>query len=66
MTEPRDGEERAQTAPLRIVGPGDGPPGETDPGSLILTCANCGAPMTERKCKLICRCGYFLSCSDYS
>ena len=38
---------------------------ETDPGVLILTCANCGAPMDERKCKLICRCGYFLSCSDY-
>jgi hypothetical protein len=36
-----------------------------DPAQLILTCANCGAPMDERKCKLICRCGYFLSCSDY-
>jgi hypothetical protein len=36
-----------------------------DPGRLILTCANCGAAMDERKCKLICRCGYFLSCSDY-
>jgi hypothetical protein len=36
-----------------------------DPGALILTCANCGAAMDERKCKLICRCGYFLSCSDY-
>ena len=23
------------------------------------------AAMDERKCKLICRCGYFLSCSDY-
>ena len=29
----------------------------------MLTCANCGAAMDERKCKLICRCGYFLSCS---
>lgn len=30
------------------------------------TCANCGAQMEERKCKLICHgCGYFLSCSDY-
>ncbi len=38
---------------------------ETDPGAVILTCANCGAPMDERKCKLVCRCGYFLSCSDY-
>jgi hypothetical protein len=36
-----------------------------DPGVVILTCANCGAEMDERKCKLICRCGYFLSCSDY-
>jgi hypothetical protein len=37
----------------------------TDPGAVMLTCANCGAEMIERKCKLICRCGYFLSCSDY-
>ena len=36
-----------------------------DPGVVVLTCANCGAMMDERKCKLICRCGYFLSCSDY-
>ena len=39
--------------------------GDPDPGLVILTCANCGAAMDERKCKLICRCGYFLSCSDY-
>jgi hypothetical protein len=38
---------------------------EIDPGTVVLTCANCGAAMDERKCKLICRCGYFLSCSDY-
>lgn len=38
---------------------------EVDPGAVVLTCANCGATMDERKCKLICRCGYFLSCSDY-
>ena len=38
---------------------------DDDPGALVLTCANCGAAMDERKCKLICRCGYFLSCSDY-
>ena len=36
-----------------------------NPGAVVLTCANCGAAMEERKCKLICRCGYFLSCSDY-
>jgi hypothetical protein len=40
-------------------------PASVDPGTVILTCANCGAQMDERKCKLICRCGYFLSCSDY-
>jgi hypothetical protein len=38
---------------------------EDDPGVVVRTCANCGAAMDERKCKLICRCGYFLSCSDY-
>lgn len=43
----------------------DDPEPTTDPALVILTCANCGAPMDERKCKLICRCGYFLSCSDY-
>ena len=41
------------------------PPVAIDPAAVILTCANCGAAMDERKCKLICRCGYFLSCSDY-
>jgi hypothetical protein len=40
-------------------------PVDEDPGVVVLTCANCGAAMDERKCKLICRCGYFLSCSDY-
>ena len=40
-------------------------PDEADPAAVLLTCANCGARMDERKCKLICRCGYFLSCSDY-
>lgn len=38
---------------------------EPDPALTIQTCANCGATMIERKCKLICTCGYFLSCSDY-
>ncbi len=40
-------------------------PADVDPGVVVLTCANCGAAMDERKCKLICSCGYFLSCSDY-
>ena len=57
LTIARDGED---------VTPGTGhPEAGSDPVALILTCANCGAQMDERKCKLICRCGYFLSCSDY-
>ena len=52
--------------PIRFLEDADTTPeGSVDPGALILTCANCGAGMDERKCKLICRCGYFLSCSDY-
>jgi hypothetical protein len=27
---------------------------DEDPGTVVLTCANCGAAMDERKCKLIC------------
>jgi len=35
------------------------------PGEVMRVCANCGARMEERKCKLLCRgCGYFLACSD--
>jgi hypothetical protein len=51
--------------PIRFLDDPDEAPAAADPGALILTCANCGAAMDERKCKLICRCGYFLSCSDY-
>ena len=43
----------------------DTPVVEHDPAAIVLTCANCGARMDERKCKLICSCGYFASCSDY-
>jgi hypothetical protein len=52
---------------LLVIDEGESAPttAEIDPGAVILTCANCGAQMDERKCKLICRCGYFLSCSDY-
>ena len=55
----------APVPPIRFLEDPDEPPGAVDPGLVIMTCANCGAAMDERKCKLICRCGYFLSCSDY-
>jgi hypothetical protein len=56
----------SELPPLVILGGDDvAETAEVDPGTVILTCANCGAQMDERKCKLICRCGYFLSCSDY-
>ena len=61
-------EPRAELPPLVMLdGDDDDSAGAAvvDPGTVILTCANCGAQMDERKCKLICRCGYFLSCSDY-
>ena len=38
---------------------------EIDPGLVMTCCANCGAQLIDRKCKMICECGYFLSCSDY-
>lgn len=59
---PRPGAEPANPPALRLV---EEPAEPVDPAALILTCANCGAQMDERKCKLICSCGYFLSCSDY-
>ena len=45
--------------------PPEAPAIEPDPAAIVLTCANCGSLMDERKCKLICSCGYFASCSDY-
>jgi len=61
------GRETPRTTPGSgaIVMLDDDPAPAADPGTVILTCANCGAAMDERKCKLICRCGYCLSCSDY-
>ena len=58
---------RLEVVPIVLVDDAETVPaaGEPDPRLLMLTCANCGAAMDERKCKLICRCGYFLSCSDY-
>jgi hypothetical protein len=58
----------AAGSPIRLVAAPSASTSDTmhdDPGELMLTCTNCGARMEERKCKLVCRCGYFLSCSDY-
>jgi hypothetical protein len=42
------------------------PSGENpSPEELIRTCLNCGRELEERKCKLVCACGYYASCSDY-
>lgn len=64
---PAEPEPRAPVPILILGGDADDAPSGAiaDRAALILTCANCGAAMDERKCKLVCRCGYFLSCSDY-
>lgn len=36
-----------------------------DQSAIMRTCANCGKEMTDHKCKIVCECGYFASCSDY-
>jgi hypothetical protein len=51
--------------PLVLLDVDRATPDVADPAAVVLTCANCGAAMDERKCKLVCRCGYFLSCSDF-
>lgn len=32
---------------------------------MVRVCPNCGEQMIDQKCKLICQCGYYASCSDY-
>jgi hypothetical protein len=64
----------APAAPLLILpDPASQSAETTDPpvfelvesGDLINVCLQCGRRMEPRKCKLICECGYFLSCSDF-
>ncbi len=57
--------------PIQPCGPSGKPgkpaptPSSGPPELLVRTCPNCGAQLEERSCKLICRCGYYASCSDY-
>jgi hypothetical protein len=51
-----------ESAPAAVA---PAPSNEFDPGLVMTCCANCGKQMIDRKCKMICECGYFLSCSDY-
>ena len=41
------------------------PPSVPQQRELIRVCPNCGKTLQERKCKLLCACGYYLSCADY-
>ena len=65
MSDPTALPHQTPTIVLLDAGEDEKPALPTDPGTVLTTCANCGAMLIERKCKLICRCGYFLSCSDY-
>ncbi|MGZ6340717.1 MAG: hypothetical protein ACXWMX_02595 [Candidatus Limnocylindrales bacterium] len=52
----------AGSPPLRILADA---PDESGPAAVITTWPTCRPQLQERKCKLLCTCGYFLSCSDY-
>ena len=62
LTQPTPGVSREETAPSEHAPVSAA---EIDPGLVMTCCANCGAQLIDRKCKMICECGYFLSCSDY-
>ena len=38
---------------------------DTNEEDMVRVCINCGSKMIDQKCKLVCECGYFASCSDY-
>jgi hypothetical protein len=64
---PKEAETLLPSPSITEVGAGPRNDGDfsEDPGLVMTSCANCGEQMLDRKCKLICSCGYFLSCSDY-
>jgi hypothetical protein len=64
LTQPAPAPTSDESVPVAASTPGPAP-AEFDPGLVMTCCANCGKQMIDRKCKMICECGYFLSCSDY-
>jgi hypothetical protein len=55
-----------QKVPLRGPPvPSEEPLPPVSPERMVRTCLNCGAELEERKCKLLCHCGYYASCSDF-
>jgi hypothetical protein len=59
-----EGPGRAILPPHRLEEPAR-PALESDPALVMTTCPSCGRRLVDRGCKLVCACGYFLSCSDY-
>jgi hypothetical protein len=56
---------RPEKTPRASVGLAAPQSPESNAERLVRTCLNCGAELQERKCKLLCRCGYYASCSDF-
>jgi hypothetical protein len=53
------------SAPPPALESADEAASRVDPAEVVRTCPNCGLRMEERKCKLLCSCGFYLSCADF-
>jgi len=53
------------TDPERKPPPSDHSPESEEKTPASSFCPNCGARLIEQKCKLVCACGYYMSCSDF-
>lgn len=54
-----------ENTPNGVGNSGDKDLTEPNAEAIIRTCPNCGETLEDSKCKLVCVCGYFASCSDY-